>query len=119
MESSSSNTRIISVILQGHEGVPSDHLYRISPQQVVSGAELGAASQSPLARAVLRLLYLCQVVPAGGSSTISISFTPMVLDPDILHKVKCVGYALGFMSLDNEVSPPGLGRGHSHCLSPG
>ncbi|XP_019583174.2 deleted in lung and esophageal cancer protein 1 isoform X3 [Rhinolophus sinicus] len=84
VESSSSNTRIISVILQGHEGVPSDHLYRISPQQVV--------------------------VPAGGSSTISVSFTPMVLGPDILHKVKCVGYALGFMSLDNEVERELPGR---------
>lgn len=67
MESSSSNTRIISVIL-------------------------------------------CQVVPAGGSSTISVSFTPMVLGPDILHKVKCVGYALGFMSLDNEVERELPGR---------
>lgn len=58
---------------------------------------------------MLRLPCLCQVVPAGGSSSIYISFTPMVLGPDILHKVECVGYALGFMSLDNEVSPPGLG----------
>lgn len=59
---------------------------------------------------------LCQVVPAGGSSTISIAFTPMVLGPHVLHKVDCVGYALGFMSLDSKVSPPGLGWGHSHCL---
>lgn len=64
------------------------------------------------------LLCLCQVVPAGGSSTISISFTPMVLGPNILHKVECTGYALGFMSLDNEVSPPDLGWGHSHCHWP-
>nr|KAF6420247.1 DLEC1 cilia and flagella associated protein [Molossus molossus] len=77
-------TQVISVVLQGHEGVPSDHLYRISPKQVV--------------------------VPAGGSSTISISFTPMVLDPFILHKVECVGYALGFMSLDNEVERELPGR---------
>ncbi|KAM5233383.1 deleted in lung and esophageal cancer protein 1 isoform 2-T2 [Hipposideros larvatus] len=84
VESSSSNSKIISVILQGHEGVPCDHLYRVSPKQVV--------------------------VPAGGSSTISISFTPMVLGPDILHKVKCIGYALGFMSLDNEVERELPGR---------
>lgn len=75
---------------------------------------LGTALWNPaLARrgpgAALRLLCLCQVVPAGGSSTISISFTPVVLGPSILHKVECTGYALGFMSLDNEVSPPGLG----------
>lgn len=29
--------KIISVILRGHEGVPSDHLFSISPKQVVSG----------------------------------------------------------------------------------
>ncbi|XP_016051691.1 PREDICTED: deleted in lung and esophageal cancer protein 1, partial [Miniopterus natalensis] len=85
--SSGANEReaqIISVVLQGHEGVPSDHLYRISPKQVV--------------------------VPAGGSSTISISFTPLVLGPHILHKVECVGYALGFMSLDNKVERELPGR---------
>ncbi|XP_076985910.1 deleted in lung and esophageal cancer protein 1-like isoform X3 [Tamandua tetradactyla] len=53
-------------------------------------------------RAGLRRLCLCQVVPAGGSSSIYISFTPMVLGSDILNKVECIGYALGFMSLDNE-----------------
>ncbi|XP_047387031.1 deleted in lung and esophageal cancer protein 1 isoform X3 [Sciurus carolinensis] len=68
--------QIISVILQGHEGVPSNLPYYVSPKQVV--------------------------VPAGGSSTICISFTPMVLSPHIQQKVKCTGYALGFMSLDNE-----------------
>lgn len=47
---------------------------------------------------------MCQVIPAGGSSTLYISFTPMVLSPEALHKVECVGYALGFMSLDSEVS---------------
>ncbi|XP_054451839.1 deleted in lung and esophageal cancer protein 1 [Pteronotus mesoamericanus] len=82
--------QIISVVLQGHEGVPSDHLYCISPKQVA--------------------VCLCQVVPAGGSSTISVSFTPMVLAPHVLHKVECVGYALGFMSLDNEVERELPGR---------
>ncbi|XP_027987871.2 deleted in lung and esophageal cancer protein 1 [Eptesicus fuscus] len=75
---------IISVVLQEHEGVPSDHLYRISPKQMV--------------------------VPAGGSSAISISFTPMVLGPHVLHKVECVGYALGFMSLDSKVERELPGR---------
>ncbi|XP_037004212.2 deleted in lung and esophageal cancer protein 1 isoform X2 [Artibeus jamaicensis] len=79
-----SPSQIISVVLQGHEGVPSDHLYRISPKQVV--------------------------VPAGGSSTISISFTPLVLGPLVLHKVECVGYALGYMSLDNKVDRELPGR---------
>ncbi|XP_032717092.1 deleted in lung and esophageal cancer protein 1 isoform X4 [Lontra canadensis] len=76
--------KLISVILREHDGVPADHLYCISPKQVV--------------------------VPAGGSSTISISFTPMVLGPDVLHKVECVGYALGFMSLDDEVERELPGR---------
>ncbi|KAM9187327.1 deleted in lung and esophageal cancer protein 1 [Dugong dugon] len=76
--------QIISVILQEHEGVPSSHLYSISPEQVV--------------------------VPARGSSTISISFTPMVLSPNIPNKVECTGYALGFMSLDGEVEREIPGR---------
>uniref|UniRef100_A0A8C5P4T4 Deleted in lung and esophageal cancer 1 n=1 Tax=Jaculus jaculus TaxID=51337 RepID=A0A8C5P4T4_JACJA len=65
---------IISVILQGHEGVPSDCPYHISPKQVV--------------------------VPAGGNSTICVSFTPTVLGPTVLDKAVYTGYALGFMSLD-------------------
>ncbi|XP_005222609.2 deleted in lung and esophageal cancer protein 1 isoform X1 [Bos taurus] len=76
--------KIISVILRGHEGVPSDHLFSISPKQVV--------------------------VPARGSSTIHISFTPVVLGPGVLHKVECVGYALGFLSLDDEVERELPGR---------
>uniref|UniRef100_A0A8C9P8S3 DLEC1 cilia and flagella associated protein n=1 Tax=Spermophilus dauricus TaxID=99837 RepID=A0A8C9P8S3_SPEDA len=76
--------QIISVVLQEHEGVPSDLPYYIRPQQVV--------------------------VPAGGSSTIYISFTPPVLSSDIQQKVECTGYALGFMSLDNEVEREIPGR---------
>ncbi|XP_040145947.1 deleted in lung and esophageal cancer protein 1 isoform X2 [Ictidomys tridecemlineatus] len=76
--------QIISVVLQEHEGVPSDLPYCIRPQQVV--------------------------VPAGGSSTIYISFTPPVLSSDIQQKVECTGYALGFMSLDNEVEREIPGR---------
>ncbi|XP_026943905.1 deleted in lung and esophageal cancer protein 1 isoform X4 [Sagmatias obliquidens] len=50
------------------------------------------------------------VVPAGGSSTICISFTPVVLGPDVLHKVECTGSALGSMSLDDEVERELPGR---------
>ena len=100
--------------------MPSDQPYRISPKQVVSW---GWAGRGPTGQTVAlssaKAVCLCQVVPAGGSSTISISFTPLVLGPHVLHKVECVGYALGYMSLDNEVSPPGPRWGHSHCLSPG
>ncbi|XP_006890716.1 PREDICTED: deleted in lung and esophageal cancer protein 1 [Elephantulus edwardii] len=69
--------KIISVILQEHSGVPSEHLYSLSPKQLV--------------------------VPARDSRTVCVSFTPMVLSPDVLNKVECTGYALGFMSLDSEV----------------
>lgn len=91
--------------------MPCDHLYRVSPKQVVRGGGAGGRPGCPLAWAALRLLCLCQVVPAGGSSALSISFTPEVLGPSVLHKVKCMGYALGFMSLDDEVSPTGPGWG--------
>ncbi|XP_004412391.1 PREDICTED: deleted in lung and esophageal cancer protein 1 [Odobenus rosmarus divergens] len=76
--------KLISVVLQEHDGLPADHLYSISPKQVV--------------------------VPAGGSSTISISFSPTGLGTSIPHKVACVGYALGFMSLDDEVERELPGR---------
>ncbi|XP_058513175.1 deleted in lung and esophageal cancer protein 1 [Ochotona princeps] len=76
--------KIISVVLQGHEGVPCDCPFSISPKQVV--------------------------VPAGGSSTILLSFTPMLLGPGIQHKVEHTGYALGFMSLDSEVEREIPGR---------
>ncbi|XP_048190439.1 LOW QUALITY PROTEIN: deleted in lung and esophageal cancer protein 1 [Perognathus longimembris pacificus] len=75
---------IISVILKDHEGVPTDQVYSIWPRQVV--------------------------VPAGGRSTIHVSFTPMRLGPDEEYKVECTGYALGFMSLDNEVDRELPGR---------
>ncbi|XP_019063818.1 deleted in lung and esophageal cancer protein 1 isoform X3 [Fukomys damarensis] len=77
---------IISVILQEHEGVPANHLFSVNPKQMV--------------------------VPAGGSSTIYISFTPIVLGPETLHKVACTGYALGFMSLDNKEERDIPGRSH-------
>ncbi|XP_060163285.1 deleted in lung and esophageal cancer protein 1 isoform X2 [Globicephala melas] len=82
--SAGASQEIISVTLQGREGVPSDEPFSISPKQVV--------------------------VPAGGSSTIRISFTPVVLGPDVLHKVECTGSALGSMSLDDEVERELPGR---------
>ncbi|XP_012885751.1 PREDICTED: deleted in lung and esophageal cancer protein 1 [Dipodomys ordii] len=68
--------QIISVILKGYEGVPSDREFSVQPRQVV--------------------------VPARGKSAVRVSFTPATLDPGERHKVACSGYALGFMSLDNE-----------------
>ncbi|KAM6177157.1 deleted in lung and esophageal cancer protein 1 [Erethizon dorsatum] len=77
---------IISVILQEYEGVPAHHMFSVSPKQMV--------------------------VPAGGSSTIHISFTPIVLSPDTLYKVECTGYILGYMSLDNKEERDIPGRRH-------
>ncbi|KAM4815106.1 deleted in lung and esophageal cancer protein 1 [Thomomys bottae] len=77
---------IISVILKGHEGVPTNQVFSIHPRQVV--------------------------VPAGGKSTIHISFTPLTLGSHEMHKVECTGYALGFMSLDREVERELPGRVH-------
>lgn len=42
----------------------------------------------------------------------------MVLGLDVLHKVECTGYALGFMSLDKEVSLPTWGEGAVATSSP-
>uniref|UniRef100_A0A4X2LHU3 DLEC1 cilia and flagella associated protein n=2 Tax=Vombatus ursinus TaxID=29139 RepID=A0A4X2LHU3_VOMUR len=68
---------IISVILQPHEGVRSDHPYTITPRQLV--------------------------IPAAGSSSVHVSFTPMLL-PGSVSKMVCKSYALGFMSLDNKIA---------------
>ncbi|XP_067386498.1 deleted in lung and esophageal cancer protein 1-like [Emydura macquarii macquarii] len=69
--------KIISVLIQAHEGVPSDYPYYITPRQII--------------------------VPAGGSASIHISFTPLIL-PELINKTECEGYALGFMSLDSKLA---------------
>ncbi|XP_034145187.1 deleted in lung and esophageal cancer protein 1 [Esox lucius] len=69
--------KLVSVFVRPHEGNPSDFPYCITPQQIV--------------------------VPAGGSSTIHISFTPLVLSGLTSNSI-CVAFALGFMSLDSEVA---------------
>ncbi|XP_026793913.3 deleted in lung and esophageal cancer protein 1 isoform X1 [Pangasianodon hypophthalmus] len=75
--------KLFSVFIQPHEGYASDYPYCITPQQIV--------------------------VPAGGSSTIHVSFTPLTLsDPAGSHT--CVGYALGFMSLHSKVPPSIVGK---------
>ncbi|XP_043857871.1 deleted in lung and esophageal cancer protein 1 [Dromiciops gliroides] len=71
------NPKIISVILQTHDGVRSDSPYTITPKQLV--------------------------IPASGSNFIHISFTPMVL-PGSVSKMVCNSYILGFMSLDNKIA---------------
>ncbi|XP_041670632.1 deleted in lung and esophageal cancer protein 1 [Cheilinus undulatus] len=43
------------------------------------------------------------VIPAKGSSTVHISFTPLTLSGSVCES-KCVGLALGFLSLDSEMA---------------
>ncbi|KAG5851028.1 hypothetical protein ANANG_G00088660 [Anguilla anguilla] len=68
---------LISVHLRAHEGNVSDYPYCITPQQIM--------------------------VPAGGSTTIHVSFTPLTLSGPTNDPV-CAGFALGFMSLDCKVA---------------
>ena len=42
-----------------------------------------------------------QVIPAKGHANISLSFTPFPTD-EVAEDVDCVGYMLGFLSLDNK-----------------
>ncbi|XP_074841264.1 deleted in lung and esophageal cancer protein 1 [Carettochelys insculpta] len=89
-----SQKKIISALIRAHEGVPSDYPYCITPRQIV--------------------------VPAGGSGFIHISFTPLML-PDLVNKIECEGYALGFMSLDSKLAQGISGkvtRSHGHGVSP-
>ncbi|XP_012575761.1 PREDICTED: deleted in lung and esophageal cancer protein 1 isoform X2 [Condylura cristata] len=64
--------QIISVVLREHDGVPSDHLYSISPKQVVSWGRLGAASPSPEAgrghRPVLKPRVCARWSPLGAAA---------------------------------------------------
>ncbi|KAL1006248.1 hypothetical protein UPYG_G00069720 [Umbra pygmaea] len=69
--------KLVTVSVRPHEGTPSDYPYCITPQQIV--------------------------VSAGGSSTIHVSFTPLVLS-GMTSNTSCVAFALGFMSLDSRVS---------------
>ncbi|XP_053467700.1 deleted in lung and esophageal cancer protein 1 [Ictalurus furcatus] len=75
--------KLFNVFIQPHEGYASDYPYCITPQQIV--------------------------VPAGGTSTIHVSFTPLTLS-DTASSHTCVGYALGFMSLDSKVVPSREGK---------
>ncbi|NXI31871.1 DLEC1 protein, partial [Sterrhoptilus dennistouni] len=72
----STGEKMISVLIQPHEGVPADSPYSVAPRQIV--------------------------VPGGGSSDVYISFTPLVV-PDTEAELCCDGLMLGFMSLDDKV----------------
>ncbi|XP_059900626.1 deleted in lung and esophageal cancer protein 1 isoform X2 [Gadus macrocephalus] len=65
--------KLFSVYIRPHKGILSDYPYCITPQQVV--------------------------VPAKGSATVHVAFTPLSLSWD-LGQATCRGLALGFMSLE-------------------
>nr|XP_046227112.1 deleted in lung and esophageal cancer protein 1 isoform X2 [Scatophagus argus] len=86
--------KLFSVHIRPHVGNLSDYPYCITPQQIV--------------------------IPAKGSSTVHVSFTPLTLSRSICES-RCVGLALGFMSLDSEMAacvPGKVGRAQGLDLEP-
>ncbi|XP_039609639.1 deleted in lung and esophageal cancer protein 1 isoform X1 [Polypterus senegalus] len=84
--------KVVSVNLRPHDGINSDYPFCITPQQIV--------------------------VPANGNATVHVSFTPLTLAE--VNKVECVGYALGFMSLERKVCcvPEKVQRVQGYDLEP-
>ncbi|XP_048474162.1 deleted in lung and esophageal cancer protein 1 [Rhincodon typus] len=68
---------LISVVLQVHEGIAADYPYYVTPRQMV--------------------------VPAGSFVTINVSFTPLT-QTEVMTNVECEGFALGYLSLDDQMS---------------
>ncbi|XP_051796597.1 deleted in lung and esophageal cancer protein 1 isoform X2 [Acanthochromis polyacanthus] len=75
--------KLISVHIRPHMGNLSDYPYCITPQQIV--------------------------IPAKGSATIHVSFTPLTLS-ESARESRCVGLAVGFMSLDSQMAACVLGK---------
>lgn len=87
------NKKIISVRIRPHVGNLSDYPFCITPQQIV--------------------------IPAKGSGTIHVSFTPLTLSG--FSEAQCVGKALGFISLYSEAAlcvPGKVGRIYGLDLEP-
>ncbi|XP_059496324.1 deleted in lung and esophageal cancer protein 1 isoform X2 [Stegostoma tigrinum] len=68
---------LISVVLRVHEGIAADYPYYVTPRQVE--------------------------VPAGSFVTINVSFTPLT-QTEVMTNVECEGFALGYVSLDDQVA---------------
>ncbi|XP_053198841.1 deleted in lung and esophageal cancer protein 1 [Scomber japonicus] len=86
--------KLFSVHIRPHVGSLSDYPYCITPQQIV--------------------------IPAKSSGTIHVSFTPLTLSGSACES-RCVGLALGFMSLDSEMAacvPGKVGRVQGLDLEP-
>nr|XP_033787629.1 deleted in lung and esophageal cancer protein 1 isoform X2 [Geotrypetes seraphini] len=67
--------KLITVILRVHEGVLADYPYYLSPRQIV--------------------------IPAKSGISIYVSFTPL-MPSEVISKVECAGFALGFLNLDKK-----------------
>ncbi|XP_042366373.1 deleted in lung and esophageal cancer protein 1 [Plectropomus leopardus] len=86
--------KLISVHIRPHVGNLSDYPYCITPQQIV--------------------------IPAKSTGTIHVSFTPLTLSESACES-RCVGLALGFMSLDSKTAacvPGKVGRAQGLDLEP-
>ncbi|XP_071341210.1 deleted in lung and esophageal cancer protein 1 [Trachinotus anak] len=86
--------KLFSVHIRPHVGNLSDYPFCITPQQIV--------------------------IPAKSSSTIHVSFTPLTLSGSVCES-RCVGLALGFMSLDSKMAacvPGKVGRAQGLDLEP-
>ncbi|KAM3860691.1 deleted in lung and esophageal cancer protein 1 [Diretmus argenteus] len=75
--------KLVSVHMRPHVGDLSDYPYCITPQQIV--------------------------IPANGSGTVHVSFTPVTLSGSACES-RCVRSALGFMSLDSKTAASVPGR---------
>uniref|UniRef100_A0A8C9YRN9 DLEC1 cilia and flagella associated protein n=1 Tax=Sander lucioperca TaxID=283035 RepID=A0A8C9YRN9_SANLU len=90
----SMTSNLLSVHIRPHVGNLSDYPYCITPQQIV--------------------------IPAKSSGTIHVSFTPLTLSGSG-HESRCVGLALGFISLDSGMAacvPGKVGRAQGLDLEP-
>ncbi|CAG5895998.1 unnamed protein product [Menidia menidia] len=86
--------KLFSVYIRPHLGNLSDYPFCVTPQQTV--------------------------IPARSSGTIHVSFTPLTLSGAACES-RCVGLALGFMSLDTEMAacvPGKVGRAQGLDLEP-
>uniref|UniRef100_A0A8C9RMB1 DLEC1 cilia and flagella associated protein n=1 Tax=Scleropages formosus TaxID=113540 RepID=A0A8C9RMB1_SCLFO len=76
--------------------------HRASPSSIPRDTPSSGGKSSWLRSEVVTFSLSLQVVAAGGSSTVNVSFTPKKLSGST-SSIACLGFALGFMSLDSKV----------------
>lgn len=96
--------KLISVHIRPHMGNLSDYPFCITPQQIVRSEDFSHVIVVCYFIQVMMLFFVnLKVIPAKSSRAIHVSFTPLTLS-GAARKSRCVGFALGFMNLDSEVS---------------